>query len=173
MRIFFTGAQGTGKSTLVYELHRMYPQLKMYDSMSRKFMEGKKDVQFTEDFQKKISLYCLDFYVNDRDFICSRSYFDSIAYPMHGNDIDIVNMVRLYQKYMFEDDCLYFYLPIEFQLSNGGNNLRVTDEKYQHEIDQILRAEIERVNYDKLFTLTGSIEERTKDMQRIVESYMN
>ena len=103
MRIFITGAQGTGKSTLVKRLEEELPSLHTHDSMSREFMDFK-DEQFGEDFQYKISLYCLDMYVNDHDFISSRSYFDSIAYPtMNEKYNDIVSMVRPYKKYIFQD----------------------------------------------------------------------
>ena len=173
MRIFFTGAQGTGKSTLVKELAKRHPELTVHDSMSKIFMKGDKNNQLTPDFQKRISLYCLNLYVNDRDFISSRSYFDSIAYPtyyVHQN-IDnqiILDMVRLYEDLMFEDDCIYFYLPIEFEISEGNNLLRITDKEYQRGIDEIIKDEIEYINTvypGKVITLHGSVEERLREIE--------
>ena len=173
MRIFFTGAQGTGKSTLVKELAKRHPELTVHDSMSKKFMDGDKDKQLTSEFQKRISLYCLNLYVNERNFISSRSYFDSIAYPTYhiNHDKDntiILDMVRIYEKLMFEDDCIYFYLPIEFEISEGNNLLRITDPNYQREIDKIIRDEIEYINQHypgKVITLHGSVEERLKEIE--------
>lgn len=169
MRIFFTGAQGTGKSTLVKLVAERYNNFSVNDSMSRLFMNDTESEQFTEDFQKKISLYCLNMYVNDRDFICSRSYFDSIAYPSYFKDEQVVSMVRNYQKYMFEDDCLYFYLPVEFEITKGNNELRVVDKEYQTSIDNSIRDEIARVDSDKVFEITGSIEERFNKICKIID----
>ena len=173
MRIFFTGAQGTGKSTLVKELAKRHPELTVHDSMSKIFMKGDKNNQLTSDFQKRISLYCLNLYVNDRDFISSRSYFDSIAYPTYhvNQNIDnqtILDMVRLYEDLMFEDDCIYFYLPIEFEISEGNNLLRITDKEYQQSIDRIIKNEIEYINTihpGKVITLHGSVEERLREIE--------
>lgn len=173
MRIFLTGAQGTGKSTIVNNIFSEYG-LRRFDSMSRDFMK-KKDDQFTDYFQKRISLYCLNLYVNEDNFICSRSFFDSIAYPTHSGDDDIVDMVRLYEDMLFEDDCIYFYTPIEFEISSGGNNLRVTDEGYQHRIDEIIRREIETQKEigrlkegENFFILTGSIDERLNKVREVL-----
>ena len=169
MRIFITGAQGTGKSTLVKRLEEELPSLHTHDSMSREFMDYK-DEQFGEDFQYKISLYCLDMYVNDHDFISSRSYFDSIAYPsMNEKYNGIVDMVRLYKKYLFQDDCIYFYLPIEFNISSDGNDLRCVDKEYQRKIDNLIRLEIASLSkeeQEKVITLHGSVEERMDQIMK-------
>ena len=174
MRVFFTGAQGTGKSTLVNKIFSEY-YLCRFDSMSRDFMK-KRDDQFTDYFQKRISLYCLNKYVNEDDFICSRSFFDSIAYPTHSGHKDMVAMVRMYEDMLFEDDCIYFYLPIEFSISENGNNLRVTDEKYQKDIDQLIRNEIENQKVlghleegRNFFVLTGSIEQRLEQVRKVLD----
>lgn len=172
MRIFLTGAQGTGKSTLVKQLAELLPNHELHDSMSREFMKGDKNVQFTSEFQKQISLYCLNLYVNKRDIICSRSYFDSIAYPKHANEYpEIINMVENYRDLMFQDDCYYFYLPIEFEISDGGNDLRVTDKQYQKEIDQIIQEEIKKIGSDRVFTITGSIGERINKIIKILHDH--
>lgn len=178
MRIFFTGAQGTGKSTLVKELSKRHPELTVHDSMSRKFMNGSKENQFSDDFQKRISLYCLNLYVNERDIICSRSYFDSIAYPTYhisgdNNNVGLIRMVRTFESQMFQDDCIYFYLPIEFEISEGNNDLRITDPTYQKDIDEIIRKEIDYINTKypgKVITLHGTVEER---LQKIEECLSN
>lgn len=173
MRVFLTGAQGTGKSTIVNKISEEY-DIHRFDSMSRNFMK-KKDDQFTNYFQKRISLYCLNLYVNENDFICSRSFFDSIAYPAHSKDDKIVEMVRLYEDMLFEDDCIYFYIPIEFEISNGGNNLRAIDKDYQHEIDEEIRREIEHQREighlkqdENFFILTGNIDERLNKVRDIL-----
>lgn len=176
MRVFFTGAQGTGKSTLVRKVNSEFVTLKMFDSMSRVFMRKKED-QKTDDFQKQISLYCLNLYVNEDDFVSSRSYFDSIAYPQYGGYKNILDMVSIYEDMLFEDDCIYFYAPIEFKISSGGNELRLTDEKYQEDIDLLIRKEIEiqkekghLVEGENFFVLTGDVEQRMSIIREVLRS---
>lgn len=170
MRIFLTGAQGTGKSTIVKQLGEILPTHTVHDSMSKLFMNGNKDTQLKEDFQKMISLYCLNLYVNERDIICSRSYFDSIAYPSYYNEYpEIIEMVRYYKDMLFQDDCYYFYLPIEFDISQNGNDLRIVDPYYQRAIDSIIRREICTIDSDRVFCITGSVPERIDSIKRILD----
>lgn len=179
MRVFFTGAQGTGKSTLVNKIFEEFVTLKRFDSMSRDFMKKRED-QFTDYFQKRISLHCLNLYVNEEDFVSSRSFFDSIAYPTYSGHKDMVNMVRTYEDMLFENDCIYFYIPIEFAISERGNDLRVIDEKYQKDIDRIIRNEIETQKIlghleegRNFFILKGSIDERMEQIRSILKQRMH
>lgn len=178
MRIFFTGSQGTGKSTLVNLLE--IKDHKKFDSISSLFMKDstiqtKYGSKEWFDFQRKISLKCLDIYVNERDFICSRSYFDSIAYPQRAGDRKLVSMTRYYEDLLFDKDTYYFYLPIEFEISKEGNELRSTDREYQRQIDSIIEREFQNLSLkyggvcDNFYTLTGSIEERLSKVYEILE----
>lgn len=174
MRIFFTGAQGTGKSTLVRALHDKLPELTMHDSMSKHFMTSKQE-QFESDFQLRLSLWCLNMYVNERDFICSRSYFDSLAYPEHSGSLDsestnrVLDMVRLYEPLVFQEDCIYFYVPIEFELSDDGNPLRDTNKEYQEVIDRSIRAHIDASSHkDRIYGISGDVDSRVKQVLNII-----
>lgn len=175
MRIFITGAQGVGKSTLVRELHKALPDLSVFDSVSKDFMRVKQD-QFDPEFQLRISLKCLDIYVNERDFISSRSYFDSLAYPqlnksMEDNARDtILNMVKLYEPLVFQDDCIYIYLPIEFELSGDGNALRDTDREYQERVDNTIRDLIDCSHHkDRIYGIGGDVDSRVKQVLNIMK----
>lgn len=175
MRIFITGAQGVGKSTLVRELHKALPDLSVFDSVSKDFMRTKQD-QFDPEFQLRISLKCLDIYVNERNFISSRSYFDSLAYPQLNEVMDdnardtILNMVKLYEPLVFQEDCLYIYLPIEFELSSDGNALRDTDRVYQKQVDYTIRDLIYNSHHkDRIYSISGDVESRAKQVLNIVK----
>lgn len=177
MRIFITGAQGVGKSTLVRELHKALPDLSVFDSVSKDFMRVKQD-QFDPEFQLRISLKCLDIYVNERDFISSRSYFDSLAYPQLNESMDdnardtILSMVKLYEPLVFQEDCVYIYLPIEFELSSDGNALRDTDRAYQERVDNTIRDLIDGSHHkDRIYGISGDVDSRVKQVLNII-NYM-
>lgn len=143
MRIFLTGAQGVGKSTLVTSLPPEF-NLEIKDSFSRKFLEKNPDIQNStnveyDEFQDKILLYCLNQYVNDKNFISSRSIIDSYAYlTVCGakEEVMLKNILGHFVDYLTTEDCIYIYIPIEFSISDGNNDLRNTDSQYQRNVDE-------------------------------------
>lgn len=186
MRVFFTGSQGVGKSTLVHEASKFLPSFEIFDSMSRLFIsEGNKNVQKDYrsreyiDFQRKILLYCLNFYINNDNFITSRSLFDSYAYleyaysrtigeSNHSYIKSCLDMVDNYSDLILEPkDNIIFYIPIEFPIDNN-NSIRITDPIFQRDIDKLLQKYIKLSNYNSIVTLTGSIEDRLEKIRSIV-----
>lgn len=179
MRVFLAGAQGTGKSTLVMGLPDSMG-LQKRDSFSKKFLEKDPSIQTSEserfnEFQDRILLYCLNEYVNNQDFIASRSIIDSFAY-LKANDaenkIPLSNILNHYRDYLLNEGDIYIYLPIEFEISKGGNKNRDIDIEYQKEVDKHIKSYFERlkkVNKDsKFYTLTGSVDSRLEQLKRII-----
>ena len=191
MRIFFCGAQGTGKSTLVHALHSNFdPQYKKIDSMSKLFLtEKRKNVQTNIDspeyfsFQKEILLYCLNLYIFEPEFISSRSIIDSYAYLYYAlrhtktnkeNIGRLFSILQMYEDSCFGDDTLYFYLPVEFEISKDGNALRNTDDVYQKEIEKLMMDSIEEIKNRRnvnFYTVTGTVEERLIKVKEILNQY--
>jgi len=186
MRIFFCGAQGTGKSTLVNELKFILPEYETMDSPSRLFIkEGEKRVQRSfeskeyMDFQKKIILHCLNYYVLRKNFYSSRSIIDSYAYInyalKHSKNSSVtiflhsmLSVLDTYLDFCFEEDTVYFYLPIEFEIGEN-NSLRDTDSTYQKEIDELIKSTIKYVEFKfncKIHTLTGKVQERVERIKK-------
>jgi tRNA uridine 5-carbamoylmethylation protein Kti12 len=179
MRIFLSGAQGVGKSSVVREVAKMeqFKKYEVLDNISSRFMSNK-HVQHAytegyEDFQSRISLYCLYKYAFSRDLISSRSYFDSLAYPQYSRQLAIVRSVRTYRKLMFEEDCLYFYVPVEFPINANGNPLRSVSPAYQRKIDTLIRKEVawERKQGKIIHDIRGSVEERVAKVQAVIMDY--
>lgn len=179
MKIFLMGAQGTGKSTLNYALKRKLPNLELVDSLTSLFIKDKEDQTLgsknNEEFQRKFYLYALNTYVNTNDFISSRSFIDPLAYMAEGErDRVLREMALLYEKDMIEDDNIYyFYLPIEFEISQDNNHLRITDKNNQKYINDYITDKYN--HYKKLypykfFKITGSIEERVDKILKIIKS---
>lgn len=179
MRVFLAGAQGTGKSTLVMGLPDSMG-LKKRDSFSKKFLERDPSIQTSEsqkynEFQDKILLYCLNEYVNNQEFIASRSIIDSFAY-LKANEADsripLTNVVNHYRDYLLLEDDIYIYLPIEFAISKGGNKNRQVDLDYQMEVDKHIRDYFQRLQQvdskSRFYTLRGSINSRLEALKEII-----
>jgi len=181
MRIFLCGAQGVGKSTLVTSIPEELG-LEIKDSYSRKFLEKNPDIQNSanpdyNEFQDKILLYCLNQYVNDKNFISSRSIIDSFAYlKVCGSDNEVIlsNLINHYRDYLTAEDCIYIYIPIEFKISEGGNDLRNTDSQYQLNVDTAMQKYFNGIKkYSKgaqFHTITGSREERLEQLINIIKA---
>lgn len=186
MRIFFSGAQGTGKSTLVHEISKLLPDLTVEDSMSKIFMNNK-DIQtdFNSDgfleFQTKITLYHLNNMINVNNIICSRSTADSYAYMMYAYQrstnknvksllsslLDIVEQCNLIQK---NYKVLNIYVPVMFDISDGGNSLRNTDRQYQLDIDSLLSNYVS--DGYKFYTVKSlSIEDRVQEVMGVIKDF--
>ena len=180
MRVFLCGAQGVGKSTLVTSLPSEFG-LEIKDSFSRKFLEKNPDIQNStnvdfNEFQDKILLYCLDQYVNDKDFISSRSIIDSYAYLSvckPEEDVMLKNILGHYMDYVTTEDCIYIYIPIEFQISGGNNDLRNTDSEYQRNIDQQMQKFFNKLKRHSkgadFHIITGDRETRLEKLKTIIK----
>lgn len=167
MRIFFCGAQGTGKSTLVYRLSHYFPNAEIYDSMSALFMK-KKEEQFTESFQNKVNVYCFNIFLNSReDLIMSRSIIDSLAMNTKKKDLNFIESLILDS---IRDDDYYFYLPIEFKISQREDGLRELDSKYQKKIDKKILRYFNEHPAKKKFIIKGTIEERLQQILKIIRN---
>ena len=166
MRIFFCGAPGVGKSTLVHKIAEQIPSLVVHDSMSALFMKSKEEQFESSTFQNKVNLYCLNIFLNsDKDLIMSRSIIDSLA--LNTDKISLEYIQSLVFDSIREDD-FYFYLPIEFEVSEREDGLRSTDKDYQSEIDKKIFNIFCRFPSKSKYLISGSIESRVSKILEIV-----
>ena len=187
MRIMFTGAQGTGKSTLVYKLKKIYPELDVIDSMSSLFLNSEnKEIQTSIDedgyidFQNKITFYHMNNMVNKDNYICSRAIADSYAFLTYAywysKNKKVINYCGSFREVILNtdtpEDTMIFYLPIKFKISQEGNSNRATSREYQEEIDTLIQ-EYFKVKPFKNFheVKSNSIEGRVKEIRRIIDEY--
>lgn len=179
MRIFLCGAQGVGKSTLATSLSADYG-LEIKDSYSKGFLEKNPEIQNSasigyNEFQDKILLYCLSQYVNDKDFISSRSIIDSFAYLAacnSDNKIILTNFINHFSEYVTTKDCIYIYIPIEFGITDGNNSLRNTDSQFQKTVDEEMQRYFNKLKKGPseaaFHILSGTREERLQGLKQII-----
>ena len=178
MRVFLCGAQGTGKSTLTLKLKPL--MLEKRDSFSKSFLDNDSSIQRStsekyREFQDKILLYCLNEYVNSNNFIASRSIIDSFAYLTVNKadaEVQLKNLLYHYSDYLFREDDIYVYLPIEFEVSKDNNSNRDIDLQYQRDIDKQISKYFNkfRTTYPKatFITLTGDVESRLRVLEETI-----
>jgi thymidylate kinase len=171
MRVFLSGAQGVGKSTIINSLES---SLSKRDSYSKRFLLKDKNSQLknspnNKSFQDRILLHCLSIYVNEDNFISSRSIIDSYAYTEINQPKEPFyrNMMDYYSEYLFTETDIYCYIPIEFELSLSGNSLRSDDREYQLLVDSKIREIFDILKNSKKSTfliLEGSLESRVNKL---------
>lgn len=151
MKIFLTGAHGVGKTTINNELV-VKLKLNQLDSITNKFAKTKsifKDPELLLEFQTKFTIYCLNHYINDDNFISSRYLADMYAYCKYEYDKGLkeykIFMDLLLQSAKYIKDHI-IYIPIMFDIE--GTNIRSSNKDFQKEIDNNIKEFLNLVNIE-------------------------
>ena len=168
--IAFTGAESTGKTTLVNALHEKYPDLVVVTNLTRS-VDGY--LNKSDDIQKQImaayvskltSVLCFD----NKNFLCDRTLFDVCAYSkVKGvwDDSYIKGVLGMYKHTRIFPEYL-FYLPIEFPMVQDGGR----PEGTRNQIDAAIKGFLDEhcpMSYD---TITGGVEERVQKITTILNN---
>lgn len=156
MKIIFTGAHGTGKSTLVKLLskHPEFQKFKIFDGVGRR-IHTKKKKWSDKRKQYYFNWYYIRKHFFTKNFIASRGLIDTLAYsritvgPWYHSWLFNWGFKHIYYDHVF-------YLPIEFPLKSDG-------VRYGEELQPIIDKDI-RVILDfyhiPYHIIEGSVEER-------------
>jgi predicted ATPase len=173
-RIVFTGSQGTGKTTLLNVFkERNYDVItevvrnlaKNKKTKINKDGDEKGQKLIFKEYSKLLSQISWDGYISDRCLI------DVLAYTMHlakngkvGEEL-VEKQKNDLKKFIAKNpDIIYCYFPIEFPVEADGT--RDTDEEYRKEIDDNIKSIINELGL-RVITMSGSVEDRVKKMERI------
>lgn len=182
MRYILTGAQGTGKSTL---LHHFDNDMKVITEVVRNLAKSENiNVNESGDMNGQDRIFNTYYDIlsqKDKTFISDRGLTDVIAYTRYNMSDKIVeeekfleNQLDRFIKFSEEnDDIVYFYVPIEFAVENDG--FRSTNEEFRNCIDMNIRelfawAQIVGLNLT-VYTIKGPVEERVETMREIMKQY--
>lgn len=177
MRVFFIGAQSTGKTTVIRELEKLgYPCLQHItrDTISKNKLENKSSDKTTTETQSLIfDAYVKAFNEND-NFICDRSLIDVASYTSLAVCSDTCDVAEINREVEYiseyystnKDTILMFYFPIEFRVESDG--LRCIDEEYRAKVDKKMNTFVSRL-YPKYYTVTGTVEERVEFIKNILD----
>ncbi len=141
MKIAFTGASSTGKTTLAKAMEEKIP-LKYINVDSRKIIDELKhsniDNLNEQEFLEFQKIWLNEKLINEKsieNFITDRTYIDAIAYMRNRNITDI-ELFNSYLKKMEVYDFI-FYLPIgRIPFLNDG--YRTKDEESNKNVDKYI-----------------------------------
>jgi GTPase SAR1 family protein len=184
MRIVFTGSHGVGKTSILKVLKEKLPDYDIQlESLTRKAVGDSSKLNLTtpEESEKLIAKVYMDYFLNNqnKNFVASRHMVDVFAYSIYLrkvnkniSDITLIDIddkiQKIIHKKIFDVVC---YIPIEFDLTEeetkkvfreGQNN-----KNYREDIDTIIKFYLWSYGI-KYITITGSVEDRVKQVLEIV-----
>lgn len=167
MKYIISGAQGTGKSSLINELKSKY---KVIDSISRRLSKTQKINKEADTESQRIMFDTFKTeLLKDNYDIYDRGLVDVMAYTMYQFKLGSVSkdeFMRQWSEFAkYSKDCIYFYLPIEFDVVDDGT--RSLDEKYRKEIDTNIKFLLDFFNI-KYYTISGCIGDRVRKIEEII-----
>lgn len=171
MLISFSGAQSTGKTTLLNKLKedKNLSNYKFIDEITRNIQ--RKGYKINEMGDSETQKLIMDSHLENSEFesaILDRCSLDGLCYTEYlYNKGNISEDVMNYTKDIFEKTIkkynIIFYLKPEFEIVN--DNVRSTNKEFQNEIVKLFDKNIEKYNIN-VIQLTGSVEERLKTIYK-------
>lgn len=181
MRVSFTGAQSTGKTTLLNKCKEIYKDYKFVDEVTR-YVRRTYDVKINEIGGTETQLYILAEHIknhlrSDENLILDRCILDGYVYTKY----QVVNgkvssqvlhaFNGVYGLLMDKLDYIFYTDPADVKLVDDGE--RSVDYKFREDIiamfEDLITYKMSPVNRDKIVRLSGTVEERMK----IIDKYLN
>ena len=172
MRVLFTGAQGTGKTTIITSLPDTITKIQ---GITRSVVQ-KNGFQFndgaTDESQRAIFDTKKKALEETPEFVSERSLIDVLSYTWYQSQYGKCSAEEFARQYSEtlnfiknHPDDVYVYFPIEFELVADGT--RSLDSQYQKEIDKCIKILLDTFHV-KYITMTGSVENRLKILKNVV-----
>lgn len=173
-RIVFTGAQGTGKTTVLKEFENkglkviteVVRQLNSKGVKINKDGDEKSQIKIFKTYKELLSTFNMDGYISDRCLIDVLAYTMYLAKNGKATNELVEKQIKQLTKFRDENpDIMYCYFPIEFDVVDDG--VRDTDEEFRKEIDENIQNIMKIVGISPI-NIKGSVEERVNKVQRAI-----
>lgn len=168
-RIILTGAQGTGKTTVLNMFKEAgYPVI---TEVVRNLVKNQGitiNKEGTDDTQMMVFNTYKDLLENTEKYVSDRGLTDVISYTAAGVfEGKVSKSVLDTQEILIEEfvkenpDIVYIYFPIEFPVVADGT--RSVDEGYRKQIDDLIHDTLDNLGIEYLM-VTGTPEERFRQI---------
>lgn len=175
MKFLLTGAQGTGKTSIMDALSC---DIQKIQNVTRTCIE-KNNLSINENSdnttQHTIFNAYYDVLTKNDNYLAERSLFDVYAYSQHqffNNKCDseiLERQKKLIETFVKENaNAIYFYIPIEFDIVPDGT--RSINKTFQKEIDNYIHCLLDEFGC-KYYTIKGPISERVNAINDIIMQY--
>jgi hypothetical protein len=174
MRVSFTGAQSTGKTTLLNKCKEIYKDYKFVDEVTR-YVRRTYDVKINEIGGTETQLYILAEHIKnhlkpDENLMLDRCILDGYVYTKYQvNQGKVSEQVLhafngVYSVLIDKLDYIFYTDPSDVKLVDDGE--RSVDFKFRDDIidifETLITYKMSPKNREKIIRLKGSVEERMK-----------
>lgn len=173
-RIVFTGAQGTGKTTVLKEFENkgmnviteVVRELAKTGVKINKDGDEKGQAKIFKTYKDKLSSSNINGYISDRCLIDVVAYSMYLAEQGKVSDEFVQKQMKQLIKFKNENpDIAYCYFPIEFDVVADG--VRDTDEEFRAAIAHNIIAVMQEAGIRPII-IKGTVEERVAKVNRVV-----
>ena len=181
MRVSFTGAQSTGKTTLLNKCKEIYKDYKFIDEVTR-YVRRTYDVKINEIGGTETQLYILAEHIKnhlkqDEKLMLDRCILDGYVYTKY----QVVNgkvseqvlhaFNGVFGVLMDKLDYVFYTDPSDVKLVDDGE--RSVDFKFRNDIivlfEDLIEYKMSPKNREKIIRLKGSVEQRIKTIEKYLK----
>jgi len=181
MRVSFTGAQSTGKTTLLNKCKEVYKDYKFVDEVTR-YVRKTYDVKINEIGGTETQLYILAEHIKnhlkpDKNLILDRCILDGYVYTKYQVVNGKVSEQVLHAfngvfAVLFDKlDYIFYTDPSDVKLVDDGE--RSVDYKFRDDIiflfEDLINYKMSPKNREKVIRLSGTVEERMKTIEEYLK----
>lgn len=181
MRVSFSGAQSTGKTTLLQACKEIYKDYKFVDEVTR-YVRRTYDVKINEIGGTETQLYILAEHIKnhlrtDENLILDRCILDGYVYTKYQvNQGKVSHSVLeafngVYNALMDKLDYIFYTDPSDVKLVDDGE--RSTDFKFRDDIinlfEDIINYKMSPKNKEKIIRLKGSVDKRMQTIEKYLK----
>jgi len=180
MRVSFSGAQSTGKTTLLNKCKEIYKDYKFVDEVTR-YVRKTYDVKINEIGGTETQLYILGEHIKNHlriedNLMLDRCILDGYVYTKYQVVNGKVSEQVLHAfngvfSILFDKlDYVFYTDPNDVKLVDDGE--RSTDLKFREDIialfEDLITYKISPKNREKIIRLSGTVDERMKTIEEIL-----
>lgn len=181
MRVSFSGAQSTGKTTLLNKCKEVYKDYKFVDEVTR-YVRRTYDVKINEIGGTETQLYILAEHIknhlrSDENLILDRCILDGYVYTkyqvINGKVSDQVLHAfnGVFPTLMDRLDYIFYTDPADVKLVDDGE--RSVDFKFRDDIiemfESLIKYRMSPKNREKIVRLSGTVDERMKTIKQYLK----
>jgi len=181
MRVSFTGAQSTGKTTLLNKCKEIYKDYKFVDEVTR-YVRRTYDVKINEIGGTETQLYILAEHIKnhlrtDENLILDRCILDGYVYTKYQVKQGKVSHSVLeafngaYTVLMDKLDYIFYTDPSDVILVDDGE--RSVDSKFREDIiemfEDLITYKMSPKNKEKIVRLKGTVEKRMQTIEKYLK----